>query len=42
MFAWSAWSALPARNCLLFVFLFAVEAATGQYKIKEYVQGNTV
>src|ERR1700722_11666933 len=35
-------SALFARNCLLLVCLFAVEAAMGQYKIKGYVQGNTV
>ena len=35
-------SALSARNCLLLILLFAVEAATGQYKIKQYVQGNTV
>ena len=35
-------SALFARNCLLLVSLFAVEATTGQSKIKGYVQGNTV
>src|SRR5580658_569506 len=35
-------SALSARNCLLLFFLFAVEAATGQSKLKEYVKGNTV
>jgi erythromycin esterase len=35
--------AMSVRNCLLLIFLFVVEeAATGQYKMKEYVQGNTV
>ena len=33
---------MSARNCLLLFFLFAVEAATGQSKLKEYVKGNTV